>query len=139
MPSHDEAVLGRPRSSAPSAAQAVDDGRDPVGLLAAQLLGAADDRLALGEAAEQRDQRQLVDRQRDLVAARPSVPAQRRRAATSSVADRLAAGASRSALEPPTSAAHPLEDAQEAGARRVDAHARRATISRARHEQRRRR
>ena len=53
--------------SAPSAAQAVDDGGDPVGLLDAQLLRAGDDRLALGEAAEQGDQRQLVDRERHLV------------------------------------------------------------------------
>ena len=69
-----------PRTTKPSArrldvgaeaAQAVDDGGDPVGLLDAQLLRAAHDGLALGEAAEQRDQRQLVDRQRHLVRARP--------------------------------------------------------------------
>ena len=62
----DEAVVGGLDVGA-EAAQAVDDGRDPVGLLDAQLLRAGDDRLALGEAAEQRDQRQLVDRQRHLV------------------------------------------------------------------------
>ena len=59
----------RPR--APSAGQRLGHGRDPVGLLAAQLAGVADHRLALGEAGGERDQRQLVDRQRDLVAARP--------------------------------------------------------------------
>ena len=53
--------------SAPSPRRPVDHGRDPVGLLQPQLLRALDDRLALGEAAEQRDERQLVDRERDLV------------------------------------------------------------------------
>ena len=53
--------------SPPEAVQPVDDGRDAVGLLDLQLLGAAHDGLPLGEAAEQRDERQLVDRQRHLV------------------------------------------------------------------------
>ena len=48
------------------AAQPVDDRRDAVGLLDAQLLRAGDHRLALGEAAEQRHERQLVDRERHL-------------------------------------------------------------------------
>ena len=48
------------------AAEAVDDGLDPVGLLEAQLGGAAHHRLALGEAAEQGDERELVDGERDL-------------------------------------------------------------------------
>ena len=55
--------------SAPEAAQPLDHGGDAVGLLEAQLRRAADHGLALGEAAEQRDERQLVDRQRDLLAA----------------------------------------------------------------------
>ena len=62
----DEAVVGGLDVRA-EPAQAVDDGRDPVGLLDLELLRAGDDRLALGEAAEQRDERQLVDRERDLV------------------------------------------------------------------------
>ena len=66
MPRDDEAV-GRRLDVGAEAAQPVDHGGDPVGLLQAQLLRAAHDGLALGEAAEQRDQRQLVDRQRDLV------------------------------------------------------------------------
>ena len=57
--------------SAPSAAQPVDDAGDAVGLLDAQLARAADHGLALGEAAEQRHQRQLVDRQRYLVRGSP--------------------------------------------------------------------
>src|ERR671933_395768 len=61
-----EPVLGR-LDPAPERAQAVDDGRDAVGLLDAQLLRAAHDRAALREAAEQRDERELVDRERDLV------------------------------------------------------------------------
>ncbi len=44
-------------------------GLDPVGLLAPQLLGVADRRRPLGEAGGEGDQRQLVDRQRDLGAA----------------------------------------------------------------------
>ena len=63
---HDEAVGARLDLRA-ERAQPLDDGRDPVGFLDAQLGGACDDRIALGEAAEQRDQRQLVDRERDLV------------------------------------------------------------------------
>ena len=50
--------------SAPSAAQPVDHARDPIGLLVPELPGAGDHRPALREAAEQGDQRQLVDRQR---------------------------------------------------------------------------
>src|SRR5262245_34729292 len=46
--------------------QAVDDARDPVRLLRAQLLGAADDGLALGKAAEEADERELVDGGRDV-------------------------------------------------------------------------
>ena len=56
-----------PNSARAEAAQAVDDGCDAVGLLQPQLGGAAHQRLALGEAAEQGDERQLVDRQRHLV------------------------------------------------------------------------
>ena len=63
---HGEAVGGRLDVGA-EPAQALDDARDAVGLLHAQLLRAAHDRLALGEAAEQRHERQLVDRQRHLV------------------------------------------------------------------------
>ena len=48
-----EAVLGRLDLRA-EPAQALDHRRDPVRLLVAELLGAAHDRLALGEAAEQR-------------------------------------------------------------------------------------
>ena len=61
-----EAVLGRldPRAEP---AQPVDHGRDPVALLQPQLAGPAHHGLALGEAAEQRHQRQLVDRQRHLL------------------------------------------------------------------------
>ena len=53
----------------PSASQRVGHGRDPVGLLAAQLGRVADRRRPLGEAGGEGDQRQLVDRQRDLGAA----------------------------------------------------------------------
>ena len=66
VPRHREAVLGRLDVGA-EAAQPLDDAGDAVGLLQAQLLRAAHDRLALGEAAEQRHQRQLVDRQRHLL------------------------------------------------------------------------
>src|SRR5665811_167238 len=45
------------------------DGGDPVALLAAQLGRVADRRRALGEAGGESDERQLVDRQRDLAAA----------------------------------------------------------------------
>ena len=58
---------GRRLDLAAEAAQALDDRGDPVGLLEPQLLCAADHRLALGEAAQQRHERQLVDRERDLV------------------------------------------------------------------------
>ena len=115
VPRHDEAVGGRLELAA-EAAQAVDDGRDPVGLLEPQLLGAADDRLALGEAAQQRHERQLVDRQRDLVGldgradqrARP----RRRGRSTGSVGGSSSPGSSSSS--PRTIAAHPLDDPQEA-------------------------
>ena len=63
---HDEAVGGRLDVGA-EAAQALDHARDPVRLLEPQLLGAAHDGLALGVRAEQRHQRQLVDRERHLV------------------------------------------------------------------------
>ncbi len=53
--------------SAPRPRSPVDDAGDAVGLLQAQLLRAAHHRLALGEAAEQCDERQLVDRQRHLL------------------------------------------------------------------------
>ena len=63
---HDEAVVGR-LGVAAERVQRLDDAGDAVGLLHAQLLRAGDDGLALGEAAEQADERQLVDRQRHLV------------------------------------------------------------------------
>ena len=56
------ASMSAPRPRSPSTTR-----RDPVGLLDPQLGGAADDRVALGEATEQRDQRKLVDRERHLV------------------------------------------------------------------------
>ena len=65
-PRTDEAVLGRLDVGA-EPAQALDHAGDAVGLLHAQLLRAAHDRLALGEAAEQGHERQLVDRQRHLL------------------------------------------------------------------------
>ena len=65
-------------------------GRDPVGLLAAQLLGVADRRLALGEAGGEGDQRQLVDGERDLGAADLGAAAGGAER-TRSAADRLAA------------------------------------------------
>ena len=52
----------------PDPAEALDHGRDPVRLLVAQLPRAGDHRPPLGKAARERDQRQLVDRQRHLVA-----------------------------------------------------------------------
>ena len=94
MPRTDEAVLGRLDLGA-EAAQAVDDAGDPVGLLQAQLLRAAHDRLALGEAAEQRDQRQLVDRERDLVGLDDRAHERRRRATSSSPIGSSAGDASR--------------------------------------------
>ena len=56
----DDEAVGRGLDVRAETAQAVDDGGDAVGLLDAQLGGPADDGLALGEAAEQRDERQLV-------------------------------------------------------------------------------
>ena len=65
-----------PRTTKPSggrldvraeAAQPLHHGRDTVGFLEAELLGALHDGLALGVRAEQRHQRQLVDRERYLV------------------------------------------------------------------------
>ena len=117
---HDEAVLGRLDVGA-EAAQAVDDGRDAVGLLQAQLGGAAHHRLALGEAAEQRDQRQLVDRQRHLVGLDHGA-AERPSRATSSSATGSPAGcpACGSSSVADDDRAHPLRDAEEADARPVD-------------------
>src|SRR5204862_5025915 len=63
----DDEAVDRGLDPGPEAAQAVDDRRDPVGLLDAQLLGAADDGLPLREAGDERYERELVDRQRDLV------------------------------------------------------------------------
>jgi hypothetical protein len=48
--------------------QAVNDGGDPVRLLESQFLGAAHHGLPFGERAEQSHQRQLVNRQRNLLA-----------------------------------------------------------------------
>ena len=76
-------------TSPPSARRAVADGRDPVGLLAPQLVRVADRRRPLGEAGGEGDQRQLVDRQRDLGAADLGAAQRPRRDAQ--VADRLAA------------------------------------------------
>ena len=56
------ASMSAPRPRRPSTTVAIRSDS-----LTLELLGAGDDRLALGEAAEQRDQRELVDRQRDLV------------------------------------------------------------------------
>ena len=112
---HGEAVGGRLDVGA-EPAQAVDDGGDPVGLLTRSSSAPRDDRLALGEAAEQRDQRQLVDRQRHLVGldaraaqravrdvelARPArVGARRRRAASSSPTQRPRPSAARIRRKP---------------------------------------
>ena len=64
----DQPVLGR-LDLASERGQRLAHGRDPVALLAAQLRRVADRRLALGEAGGERDQRQLVDRERYLGAA----------------------------------------------------------------------
>ena len=85
-------------------------------------LGSAHDRLALGEAAEQRDQRQLVDRQRYLV--RLDRRALDRGARDVEVGDRLGRRERADRLElAQHDRAHPLEDPQEAGAGPVDADA----------------
>ena len=90
--------------------QGVADGGDPVGLLAAQLGGVADRRRALGEAGGERDQRQLVDRQRHLGAA--DLGRLQLGGADAQVADRLAALlAAGGDLD---LSAHPLEDRQQA-------------------------
>ena len=103
---------------APSAVSASLDGGDPVTLLAAQLGRVADRRLALGEAGRERNQRQLVDRQRD----------RRRRRPRSRAAARGGRGG-RPLGSPPRSlfgldldlGPHPLEDREQAGAGRVEA------------------
>ena len=111
VPRDDEAVLGRLDVGAERRA-----GRRRRAAIRSDSLTrssprAADDGLALGEAAEQRDQRQLVDRQRDLVGARPSVPTERRRAATSSSPTGSSAGDRRrgSSRSPSDDRAHALE------------------------------
>ena len=114
-----------PRTTKPSsrrlevaaeAAQPVDDRRDPVGLLEPQLLRAADDRLALGEAAEQRDERQLVDRERDLLGLDDGADERRRRRrrgrSTGSSPDSSSPGSALEVAE--HDPAHALEDPQEA-------------------------
>ena len=104
------------------AAQAVDDRRDAVGLLDAQLLGAAHDGLALGEAAEQRDERQLVDGQRHLVGLDDR--ADQRAGGDVEVGDRLARAAisspGSSSRSPTTIPPMRCDDPQEARARPVD-------------------
>ncbi len=92
-------------------------GLDPVGLLAAQLGGIADRRRPLGEAGGERDQRQLVDRQRDLGAADLG-PAQWRRADPQAGGRLAPAFAHRLGLD---LGPHPLEDRQQAGPGWVDA------------------
>ena len=86
---HHEAV-GRRLDARAETAQPLDDRRDPVGLLAAQLLGAVHRRAPLGERTEQRHDRQLVDRERHL--GRLHVGAAQLRRAHDDVAHRLAAG-----------------------------------------------
>ena len=91
--------------------------------LSAQLLGAGDDRLALGEAAEQRDQRELVDRERDLV--RLDDRADERAGGDVELADRLVArdlAAPRRLEVADDDGAHPLGDPDEPGAGPVRAH-----------------
>ena len=89
----------------------------------AQLLRALDDRLALGEAAEQRDERQLVDRERDLVGGHAR--ADERAVRDVELAHRLGVGrgARRGLLEVAEQhGAHALEDAEEADAGPVRRH-----------------
>jgi hypothetical protein len=56
---HPKAV-GRRLDVRAEATQAIDDGCDPVGLLVPKLLRSGNDRFAVRERAEQRDERQLV-------------------------------------------------------------------------------
>ena len=63
---HLEAVRARLDADA-ERAEAVGDGLDPVGLLCAQLRGAADDGRRRARARRQRDERQLVDEPRHLL------------------------------------------------------------------------
>ena len=120
----DEAVLGR-LDLAAQAAQAVDHRGDPIRFLDPQLARPPDHGLAFGKAAQQRHQRQLVDGQRHLVGLDGS--RLDRRAADIEVGHRLlrAEGADRLQLAE-DDRAHPLEDAQEARPRPVDAHVLRA-------------
>src|SRR3954471_2720801 len=120
---HHEAVVGRLYVGAETL-EAVHDRRDPVRLLDAQLLRAADDRLAFREAAEQRHERELVDRERDLRGLDHRGAERARRHVQ--VADRVAVrdlgagvGLELARDAPP----HALRDADEAGARPVHARA----------------
>ena len=129
---HHEAV-GRRLDPRPEAAQPLDDRRDPVGLLATQLLGAVHRRAPLGKRAEQRHQRQLVDRERDL--GRLDLGAAQLGRAHHDVAHRLTAGSACSA-RPPRPPPIRSRTRQQARARRVHPHAPQHDL-RARHERRR--
>ena len=109
--------------SPPSAREPVDDGRDPVGLLDAQLGRALDDGLPLGEAAQQGHERQLVDRERDLVGGHAR--AVQRAVGDLELGERLGVGRrGRARLELAADRrAHPLEDAEEADPGPVGRHA----------------
>ena len=111
---------GTPRTRKPSgvaamrtpSGAAVDDGLDAVRLLRAQLLGAADDALAAGSAASEREERQLVDEQRHL----PRADVGRRRAGRRT--SRSPTGSPPTApVEDGDARAHALEHVEEAGAR----------------------
>ncbi len=118
MPRDREAVVGRLDLGA-EPAQPADHGLDPIRLLVAQLLGARDDRLAVGEAAGERHQRQLVDRQRHLAGADP------RRLQRAGAGDdrrrRLALGRRR--LDHLERRSHPGQDPEQADPAGVDADA----------------
>ena len=113
-----EAVRRVARARAPERAKRVDRRLDPVGLLRAQLLGAAQHALAARARGREREQRQLVDRERHL-ARPPTVVADERR---------RSAPRGRRPGSPPISApvvdgdrrAHPLEDVEQARAPRVE-------------------
>ena len=117
VPLDDEAVVGR-LDLAAERRERVDHRRDPVGLLVPQLRGVADRRRALGEAGGERDQGQLVDRQRDLGAADRGG----REPEAGASADRLAAAPRRLGS---TSISAPIRwrIAQQADAGRVEADA----------------
>ena len=136
---HHEAVR-RCLDTRAEAAQALDDRRDAVGLLAAQLLGARHRRASLRERAEQRHQRAARRSSAAPPPARPSVAASA--AAPHDELGRPAHAARGRAVRDLGRAAHPLQHSQQARARGIqpDASSRApspARVSRPRSERRR--